>query len=28
MAKGLAQKMFPREFYVDSAGTDSETTGG
>jgi protein-tyrosine-phosphatase len=28
MAKGLAQKMFPRELYVDSAGTDSETTGG
>jgi protein-tyrosine phosphatase len=28
MAKGLAQKMFPRDLYVDSAGTDSETTGG
>jgi len=28
MAKALARKMFPREFYVDSAGTDSETTGG
>jgi protein-tyrosine-phosphatase len=28
MAKGLAQKMFPSEFYVDSAGTHSETTGG
>jgi protein-tyrosine-phosphatase len=28
MAKGLAQKMFPRGFYVDSAGTDSETSGG
>jgi protein-tyrosine-phosphatase len=27
MAKGLAQKMFPRGFYVDSAGTDSETSG-
>ena len=27
MAKGLAQKMFPGEFYIDSAGTDSETTG-
>ena len=28
MAKGLAKKMFPREFHIDSAGTDSETTGG
>jgi protein-tyrosine-phosphatase len=28
MAKGLAQKMFPSEFYVDSAGIDSETSGG
>jgi len=28
MAKGLAQKMFPEKFYIDSAGTDSETTGG
>ena len=28
MAKGLAQKMFPKEFCVDSAGTDSETSGG
>ena len=28
MAKGLAQKMFPRGFYVDSAGIDSETSGG
>ena len=28
MAKGLAQKMFPKEFYVDSAGIDAETTGG
>jgi len=28
MARGLAQKMFPRGFYVDSAGTDSETSGG
>jgi protein-tyrosine-phosphatase len=28
MAKGLAQKMFPRGFYVDSAGIDAETTGG
>jgi protein-tyrosine-phosphatase len=27
MAKGLAQKMFPGGFYVDSAGTDSETSG-
>jgi ArsR family transcriptional regulator len=27
MAKGLAQKMFPKNFYVDSAGTDSGTTG-
>ncbi len=27
MAKGLAQKMLPEKFYVDSAGTDSETTG-
>jgi protein-tyrosine-phosphatase len=27
MAKGLARKMFPREFHVDSAGTDSGTTG-
>lgn len=28
MAKGLAQKMLPAKYYVDSAGTDSETTGG
>jgi protein-tyrosine-phosphatase len=28
MAMGLAQKMFPKEFSVDSAGTDSETSGG
>lgn len=28
MAKSLAQKMFPGEFYVDSAGTDSDTSGG
>jgi protein-tyrosine-phosphatase len=28
MAKGLAQKMFPGGFYVDSAGIDSETSGG
>ena len=28
MAKGLAQKMFPKEFYFDSAGIDAETTGG
>jgi protein-tyrosine-phosphatase len=28
MAKGLAQKMFPRGFYVDSAGIDSEASGG
>jgi protein-tyrosine-phosphatase len=28
MAKGLAQKMFPAGFYVDSAGIDAETTGG
>lgn len=28
MARGLAQKMFPRGFYVDSAGIDSETSGG
>jgi protein-tyrosine-phosphatase len=28
MAKGLAQKMFPTGFYVDSAGIDAETTGG
>jgi protein-tyrosine phosphatase len=28
MAKGLAQKMFPRGFYIDSAGIDSETSGG
>jgi protein-tyrosine-phosphatase len=28
MARGLAQKMFPSEFYVDSAGIDSETSGG
>jgi protein-tyrosine-phosphatase len=27
MAKGLAQKMFPGGFYVDSAGIDSETSG-
>ena len=25
--EGLAQKMFPRGFYVDSAGIDSETSG-
>ena len=28
MAKGLAQKMFPKEYLFDSAGTDAETTGG
>jgi ArsR family transcriptional regulator len=28
MAKGLAQKMFPKEFHFDSAGIDTETTGG
>jgi protein-tyrosine-phosphatase len=28
MARGLAQKMFPTGFYVDSAGIDSETSGG
>ena len=28
MAKGIAQKMFPTGFYVDSAGIDAETTGG
>jgi protein-tyrosine-phosphatase len=28
MAKGLAQKMFPSDFYVDSAGVDSEACGG
>jgi protein-tyrosine-phosphatase len=28
MAKGLAQKMFPMKFYFDSAGIDTETTGG
>jgi protein-tyrosine-phosphatase len=28
MAKGLAQKMFPRGFHVDSAGIDSEASGG
>ena len=28
MAKGLAQKMFPKEYYFDSAGIDAETTGG
>jgi len=27
MAKGLAQKMFHEKYYIDSAGTDSETTG-
>ena len=28
MAKGLAQKMFPKEYFFDSAGIDAETTGG
>lgn len=28
MAKSLAQKMFPREFHFDSAGTDASTSGG
>lgn len=28
MAKGLAQKIFPGEFYFDSAGVDAETFGG
>ncbi len=28
MARGLAQKMFPRGFNVDSAGIDSEASGG
>jgi len=28
MAKGLAQKMFPKEFCFDSAGIDTETAGG
>jgi protein-tyrosine-phosphatase len=28
MARGLAQKMFPTGFYVDSAGIDSEASGG
>ena len=28
MAKGLAEKMFPSDFYVDSAGIDSEARGG
>jgi protein-tyrosine-phosphatase len=28
MARGLAQKMFPMGFYFDSAGIDTETTGG
>lgn len=28
MAKGLAEKMFPRDFSVDSAGIDSEASGG
>lgn len=28
MAKGLAQKMFPSDFYIDSAGIDSEAAGG
>lgn len=28
MAKGLAQKMFPKEFFFDSAGIDAETAGG
>jgi protein-tyrosine phosphatase len=28
MAKGLAQKMFPSKYHIDSAGTDSEASGG